>query len=62
LNKKADQELLLYINIRKIEQREKNTVGYKKTAFTVSKKLHIYTSIRREQINDGLNLILSRNG
>lgn len=28
----------------------------------VSKKLHIYTSIRKEQINDGLNLILSRNG
>lgn len=28
----------------------------------VSKKLHIYTSIQKEQINDGLNLILSRNG
>ncbi|MDP2238251.1 MAG: hypothetical protein Q8J88_17625 [Bacteroidales bacterium] len=28
----------------------------------VSNKLHIYTSIRKEQINDGLNLILSRNG
>jgi hypothetical protein len=33
-----------------------------KTIRLVSKKLHIYTSIKKEQINAELNLILSKNG